>query len=70
LAGGDGQGAAMTAALPDGKTKVSGIVEAAALADAPEGLVDEEPVAMEDPRGDGLKAGKTDGEAELLGGRC
>ena len=65
--GGDGQGAEMTAALPDGKTRVSAAMLVATLVV----LTDEEaPVTIEDPRGDGLKTGELSGDEVAVGGRC
>ena len=63
--GGEGQGAEMTAALPEGKTRVS----AAKLVNAFE-LTEEAPVAIEEPRGEGLKTGELSGDDVAVGGKC
>jgi hypothetical protein len=60
----------MTTAFPEGKTKVSELVDglAEALAVLPL-LPDEEPMTIDDPRGEGLKTGET-GDELAVGGRC
>ena len=66
---GEGHGAAMVVAAPEGSTSVSPGVAAAAAAPAPADAAATlaEPAAMEEPRGDGLKARTGGADA---GGRC